>query len=299
MANSEGSTPELNAGPRTYVEVLAAAIAALTEATRLTNQPGRRTPEGRWELDPDATAQPIDWAAFVTKALAGATANAGGIDKVLAGRPGSWEASRIRDTLISTVGHDEHDLMRHRTEPVHVVLNPAQILYDISDSAHMHGYDEAEQEICRREVEVSAPISVTVKGGPDYEARVRAEFDKLPPVSEAEHEAIEDALQSLSKLRERLQAQERAELATYGESLAAAVTDGLAALNLPVPVSVSVDLDTELDGWHGGGTPLVGEVTGFIDVAIADAIMLTPSPSNLPGTPLQRAEGTSGDVGDG
>jgi hypothetical protein len=35
---------------------------------------------------------------------------------------------------------------------------------------------------------------------------------------------------------------------------------------------------------------LVGEVTGVIDVAIADAIMVTSTPSALPGTPLERAE---------
>src|SRR5271166_2100543 len=93
--------------------------------------PRRRTSDGGWEPDPAAPPDRIDWAAFVTEALAGATANAGGIDNILAGRPGSWEAAHIRDTLVSTVGHDESDLMRHRTEPVDIVLKPEQILYDL------------------------------------------------------------------------------------------------------------------------------------------------------------------------
>jgi transcriptional regulator with XRE-family HTH domain len=53
--------------PRPYDEVLHDAVAALTEATRLTNQPMRRTSSGRWEPDPDPRAAlPIDWAEFVT-----------------------------------------------------------------------------------------------------------------------------------------------------------------------------------------------------------------------------------------
>jgi hypothetical protein len=58
----------------------------------------------------------------VTEALTGAAANAGGIDTILAGRPGSWEASVAGDALRAAVGHDEWDLWRHRTEPVTVVL---------------------------------------------------------------------------------------------------------------------------------------------------------------------------------
>jgi hypothetical protein len=82
-------------------------------------------------------ALPIDWAAFVTEALAGAAANAGGIDTILAGRPGSWEASVVGDALCAKVGRDEWDLWRHRTEPVTVVLNPERILFDNDASNHL------------------------------------------------------------------------------------------------------------------------------------------------------------------
>ncbi|MGB8504670.1 hypothetical protein [Mycobacterium sp.] len=55
-----------------YDEVLHDAVSALTEATRLPNQPMRQTSSGRWEPDPDPRAAlPIDWAEFVTLALAG------------------------------------------------------------------------------------------------------------------------------------------------------------------------------------------------------------------------------------
>lgn len=290
-------TPALAQQPRAYADVLADAVAVLTEATHLSNQRARRTADGGWEPDPDAPPDRIDWAAFVTQALAGATANADGINNVLAGRPGSWEAARIRDTLVSTVGDDEWDLMRHRTEPVDIVLKPEQILYDVGDLEHMGGYDDAEQELLRREEEISP--SVSIKPGEldwvndpaqvaEFEAALRAEAENPTPLT-PEQQAIDDALAAVQSLRDRLDAQQRAELADYGSTLAAAVTEGLAALNLPVPVSVTVDLDAEID-WFGGRTPLVGEATGVIGVAVADAIMATPTPSALPGTALERAE---------
>jgi hypothetical protein len=82
----------------------------LTEAaSALTNKPPG--------ADPRAALR-IDWADFVTEALAGAAANAGGIDTILAGRPGSWEVAVEGDALRAAVGHDERDLWRHRAEPV-------------------------------------------------------------------------------------------------------------------------------------------------------------------------------------
>lgn len=283
--------------PRAYADVLADAIAILTEATRLTNQRVRRAATGGWEPDPDAPPDRIDWAAFVTEALAGATANAAGIDNILAGRPGSWEAATVRDVLNAAVGQDEWDLWRYRTEPVDIILKPEQILYDVGDLEHMAAYDDAEEELSRREEEIS-PSAPIKPGGLDwvndpvrvaeFHAAVRAEAENPTPPT-PEEEAIDDALAAVQALRDRLQAQQRAELAAYGQALATAVTEHLADLNLPVPISVTVDLDAELDALHGG-TPLVGEVTGAIDVAIADAIMTTPTPSTLPGTPLERAE---------
>jgi hypothetical protein len=71
--------------------------------------------------DPRA-ALPIDWAEFVTRALASAAANAGGTSKILSGRPGSWEAARMREVLESTVGADDERLLEYRTEPVIAAL---------------------------------------------------------------------------------------------------------------------------------------------------------------------------------
>ena len=74
----------------------------------------------------------------------------------------------------------------------------------------------------------------------------------------------------------------------YGERAAAAVRTELAALKLPVPVSVTVDLDTPWD--QAPDSPTLGWTANAIDNAVAAAISTTPTPDNLPGTLLERAE---------
>src|SRR3954447_22450125 len=96
-------------GTRSWDELLAATISVLTAAARL-----RRPTVAGTERE---TTVPTDFAEFVTLAVAGAAANVGGIDPVLAGRPGSWEAGYVRDVLVSTVGSGEEDPWGARTQP--------------------------------------------------------------------------------------------------------------------------------------------------------------------------------------
>ncbi len=126
---------------RTWDELLAATITALTAAARL--QLPARDPNGREESTPDETrTEPIDWAEFVTLALTGAVANLGGVSRALQGRPGSWEAQGLRGLLQGAVGDDPVTLLRHRTEPLLVVLRPAEILADLGYDAV---YDESQR----------------------------------------------------------------------------------------------------------------------------------------------------------
>jgi transcriptional regulator with XRE-family HTH domain len=300
---------------RPYRVVLDDAVRALTEAARLTNQPVRRKPDGSWEPDPHAEPLRIDWAAFVTDALAGAAANVGGIDAILAGRPGSWEAGVVRDALNAAVGHDEWDLWRHRTEPVNVVMYPERILSDMNSSLWENGFYAAAAELTRRENAISpghvysypdhelteemrayyTDLGVQIIDGPppplptveELEAALAAEREN-PTELTPEEQAAEDALAAIEVLRERLKALQCDELAEYGQQLARAVRERLAALKLPVPVTVSVDLDTPL--YEAPDTPLEAWATGAIERVIAAAITETPTPDTLPGTPLQRAE---------
>lgn len=300
---------------RPYQVVLDDAVRVLTEAARLTNQPVRQKTNGSWEPDLDADGIPIDWAAFVTTALAGAAANIGGIDAILAGRPGSWEADVVRDALNAAVGHDEWDLWRHRTEPVNVVVHPERILFDMDSSAWFDEFDAAETELQRRENAIrpshtySYPghelteqmrayytdLGVEIIDGPppplptveEIEAAMAAEREN-PTELTPEEQATEDALAAIETLSNRLEALQREELAEYGQRLAQAVRERLTALELPVPVTVSVDLDTPWD--QAPDSPLEAWATGAIERAIAAAIAETPTPDTLPGTPLERAE---------
>ncbi|MBU2698801.1 hypothetical protein CCO04_27310 [Pimelobacter sp. 30-1] len=126
--------PSIWGPPRPYETVLNEAIAVMSEAARMRRhvlRPVDPSPSGpaggRWELDPDRT-EPNDWAEFVCLALASAAANTGGIEAALAGRPGSWEASRVRDLLASQIGDEDSNLMQYRTEPLRIVVDATQLL---------------------------------------------------------------------------------------------------------------------------------------------------------------------------
>ena len=122
-----------------YDQLLRGAITALTAAARLT----------RTERWPDGTGsnRPCDWAEFVALALAGAAANVGGIETVLAGRPGSWEADAVRRLLTATVGHDEQQLLTHRTDSVVVSINVDDMMVDLGA---WQAYDDACDALQRR-----------------------------------------------------------------------------------------------------------------------------------------------------
>lgn len=296
------------ARPRPYDEVLHDAIAALTEASRLTNQPMRQSISGGWEPDPNPqSALPIDWAAFVTHALAGAAANVGGTTKILSGRPGSWEAAQVGETLASTVGSGDEHLLTHRTEPVTVDLWVDNILLDLDADP----YPDAFYELDRREDEIPEPDDISDEPPPPgmewltdrdedglatwvkdsakvaaFEA-YRAETPARPPTPG--EQAQEAALDHLAALRINLGQLRSNELQSYAESLHAAITRRLNQLQLNVPIRVTVAPALNDADLRYGTTPLPGQTESAIDEAIAAAIAETPGPASLPGTPLQRA----------
>jgi transcriptional regulator with XRE-family HTH domain len=321
-------TPTDDEAPRAFDEVLHDAIAALTEAAHLTNQPMRQNSSGQWEADPDPRAAlPIDWAEFVTLALAGAAANIGGTEAILAGRPGSWEAERVRQTLQSTVGADDEHLLQHRTEPVVMDLWVESILDRTSDTTY-DDYRRAETELSERENAIPEPddlppgpfspddpriaavdwISVDDNGylrveskpgwGEDpadvalltelnAEAQASAPPNRAPTRGEI---AYDEAHEAATDLWDALAAQERREYTDYAGRLTTAIHARLAALALPTPVTVNITLAPEgvlgPDAYdeHAPGT----YPHNVIEQAIDDAITNTPTPSTLPGTPLNR-----------
>ncbi|CAN5314923.1 hypothetical protein BH09ACT8_BH09ACT8_66540 [soil metagenome] len=314
-------TVEYAAQPRPYTEVLQDAIAVLTEATRLTNQPMRQASSGGWEPNPDPRAAlPIDWAEFVTLALAGAAANVGGVEAVLAGRGGSWEAEMVRQTLNATV-FDDKDLLRHRTEPVVVDLWVESILSHLGDPSD-DLYADAANEVDARADTVPHPtdlppgpfspddprlidkpwVEVTDDGylhitylnwtdDPDDLALLttlteEARSYRDPTPGEI---AYEQAMEAISAQVDAVDALQRREYSDYAAQLTQAIEDNIAKLELTVPVTVSVTLapqDREPGAFDAHAPqPLPrNAIEGAIDIAITE----TPTPSMLPGTPLDR-----------
>lgn len=236
----------------------------LTAAARLTRpvlQPAGNTDRNgagrRWVESGQTEA--ADWAEFVTQALAGAAANVGSIEAVLAGRPGSWEAAGVRSLLVSTVGEDESYLLEHRTEPVVIDVYVDEIL---ADHGIWDGYDQASQEIVRRYQDaglLSTDSAAAVPGGEPATDKQDRQADQLADLEER-----------LDHLREQ-------DWTTYGQNLKAAVE--AAARRRPglrVPLVVNVDTDTYRPS---GERPSVW-TWGLVDQLLEEAIANTPTPGD-------------------
>jgi hypothetical protein len=236
---------------RPYEQVLSDAVRVMTEAARLT--------WSRTDGDGGSVVVHTDWAEFVALALAGAAANAGGIENVLAGRPGSWEADHVRQLLVSTVGHDEQQLPDHRTEPVVVDVFVDEIMVDLG---MWKAYDNAQQELTRRYADLA---SATL-----------AEQAQEPRALAV---AQEQQLDQLADLEERLEAQRLQDWAEYGQALKTGIEAAAGRRpGLRVPVVVNLDVETFRADGGDPGSGLEGQL-------LQEAIMSTPLPGNT--VPLQ------------
>ena len=95
---------------------IADAIAALTAAARRERTIGAGTPNEHIE--------PVDFGEIACHVITAVAANVGGVEVLLSGRPGSWEADYVRQIVQSTAGDDDTELLRYRTEPVRSSSTP-------------------------------------------------------------------------------------------------------------------------------------------------------------------------------
>jgi len=240
-------------------ELLLETINLLTEAARL-----RRT---RLRDTGGEESSPADFAEFVSLAVAGAPANIGGIDQILAGWPESWEADHVRNLLVSTVGWDEDHLWGNRTEPLVVLVDVDRILTELGICTT---YDESEAEMHRLEDAIglvydecdtdgtwipsvptaAAPLSPDVVAAMQHLARPLTRAYREPSPEQADQlNRIDDMRDQLDRLRER-------QWADYGEAFKASVLMELARepiKGLPVPVDVHVTADVVGSGLDGLG----------------------------------------------
>ena len=118
MSAQDANTAAASAGD----ELVAQAIAALTALARQTRVRGRGT---RSEA-----SEPVDFADLAAHVLTATAANLGGVETLLAGRPGSWEADLVRKLVEGTAG-GYGDLLGWRTEPVRLYVNAYDALVDL------------------------------------------------------------------------------------------------------------------------------------------------------------------------
>jgi len=219
---------------RTYGEALVDAVHVLTEAARRVIT--------RIDRDGRARHEPADFAELVTHALADAAARIGGVEPILAGRSGSWEADHLRDLLCATAGYDEPFQLERRTEPAAVRVYVSAVLDDLG---FWTLYEPAYDELDRREDVICAASP--------YPKPISREQD-------AELAAIDE-------LQAALHAQCLQESAAYGAAFRANVPRAAGELfpTLPVPVEVIVELDRHHD--HGVDDDWDGPVSRLREAA--------------------------------
>jgi hypothetical protein len=112
-------------------------VEAMTAAVRLTHP----------------VSGPLDFPDFLASALAAVAANVGGTYRLIAGRPGSWEADHVDSLVCGTIGHDDTDLTRHRTEPVMIPLDVHTLMVEDAwtrTRSHVTAYELECDEVYQR-----------------------------------------------------------------------------------------------------------------------------------------------------
>lgn len=279
-SHHDAETSRAQPPSRPREDVLADAIRVLTEAARLTRPlPGSAAaaPAAGQPVSVTSGREPADWAEFVTHALAGAAANIGGIEAILAGRPGSWEADGVRNLLTSTVEPDEEHLLEHRTEALVVDVDIDELLTDLGA---WEPYDEASRELARRYDTIGIATVTRKPGDPLVDEGLR----RLQPATEEQERQAD----RIADLEERLEQQRLEDWASYGRALQGAIeaeAARLPGLTVPVIVRVQQESPRRTDGQTGAPC-------GLIDQLLTVAIQVT----ELPGDgrpPLSRLEATS------
>ena len=92
------------------------AISASAAAARGTRSIGAGTPHEH--------SEPVDFAEIACHVLTAVAANIGGVQRLLSGRPGSWEADYARQIVLSIAGDSVEDLLRWRSGEPPAEPNP-------------------------------------------------------------------------------------------------------------------------------------------------------------------------------
>jgi hypothetical protein len=156
----------------------------------------------------------LDFGDFLASVVTSVAANLGSVDRLIAGRPGSWEADLVR----RLVGWDEEELVRHRTEPVVIHLNVHRLM------------------------EIRGPQNED--GVTPYELELYEVGDRYARLSDEDYDDTAAAAENAEC--EAITAKWAARFAAYAEQFTAAVRAEAARINgLAVPVQVKTDASAD------------------------------------------------------
>lgn len=219
---SETTTPEPEP------DLVAQAVQALTAAARRTRTRGAGTPA--------EAVEPVDFGEIACRVLTAVAANVGGVEALLAGRPGSWEAEHVRRIVHSTAGDNDENLLAWRTEPIHLVVDVEDVWWDFG----LHAMHEAELEAAEQRART---IDFHVNGDTDTHW-VASEQEQAHLASEtgrpADSWTAED-LETAERIAETIDTLAEQDKTAYFEAYQRTVREMLAELGVTAPVEVVRD----------------------------------------------------------
>jgi hypothetical protein len=258
--------------PAPEPDPIAEAITALTAAARRERTIGAGTPNEHTEH--------VDFGEIACHVITAVAANVGGVEVLLSGRPGSWEADYVRQIVQSTAGDDDAELLRYRTEPVRIEVDVEDVFYDFGLTDL---YERDVDELATRAA-AAAEAVFEAYATPEERARIGeiqavttnvigtddALFEQTKPLMEEAQAIVEAIAQRATAaddpLAAALAAAEAAEetardlweqdQAAYREAYTAAIRQALTDRGLTVEVEVVEPNGAELGEWN----PLVDEL---------------------------------------
>lgn len=240
--------------PTPEPDPIAEAIAALTTVAR-----GRRTVGAG---TPNEHTEPADFAEAACRVITAVAANAGGVEALLAGRPGSWEADLVRQIVRGTAGEGERELMHHRTEPLHVTLDVEEVFSDFgidalytadinelaareaaADEDLFAAFSTPEERARIEQIRAFFPVSQSLSS--EEAARVQALMEEAQTIvttisarAEAEDDPLAAAAAAASDAVVRAEELYQQDQDAYREAFTAAVRQALTEQGLTIAVEV-------------------------------------------------------------
>lgn len=187
----------------------------------------------------------VDFSDFLASVLGAVAANVGSVERITAGRSGSWESAALGQLVGGTVGYDADavELAPRRTVPVLVPLNVAQLVSD--------AYEDAPAERCEAMLpDVEDAAQVLYEAGEERRAAHPAPAEDAPEAEWETYSAAEDAqIEQEQAAEDALRARYAATFLAYAEAFTAAVVEEARTIGLSVPVEVQAQTDPEAGWW--------------------------------------------------